>query len=81
MVPLLSAGCLCESLVRVTLPNRSVSMTGCFCWSVFLSVPVGEDEDEFENFMLPLTIAFESVTQMFNSSFEQAAAKVGLFQL
>lgn len=56
-------------------------MMRCFCWFVFLSVPVGEDEDEFENFMLPLTIAFESVSQMFNSSFEQAAAKVGLFQL
>lgn len=43
--------------------------------------PVGEDEDEFENFMLPLTVSFESVTQIFNSSFEQEEAKVGLFQL
>ncbi|KFP89154.1 Ran-binding protein 17, partial [Apaloderma vittatum] len=35
----------------------------------------GEDEDEFENFMIPLTVAFESVTQIFNSSFDQEEAK------
>ncbi|GAB0196134.1 ran-binding protein 17 [Grus japonensis] len=35
----------------------------------------GEDEDEFENFMLPLTVSFESVTQIFSSSFEQEEAK------
>ncbi|XP_068014902.1 ran-binding protein 17 isoform X2 [Melanerpes formicivorus] len=40
-----------------------------------LMVDLGEDEDEFENFMLPLTITFESVTQILNSSFEQEAAK------
>lgn len=31
--------------------------------------------------MLPLTVSFESVTQMLNSSSEQEEAKVGLFQL
>lgn len=46
-----------------------------------VSFPVGEDEDEFENFMLPLTVSFESVTQIFSSSFEQEEAKVGVFQL
>ncbi|XP_066833185.1 ran-binding protein 17 isoform X6 [Anser cygnoides] len=40
-----------------------------------LMVDLGEDEDEFENFMLPLTVSFESVTQIFNSSFEQEEAK------
>ncbi|NXA39768.1 RBP17 protein, partial [Eudromia elegans] len=40
-----------------------------------LMVELGEDEDEFENFMLPLTVSFESVTQIFNSSFEQEEAK------
>ncbi|KFP31533.1 Ran-binding protein 17, partial [Colius striatus] len=40
-----------------------------------LMVDLGEDEDEFENFMLPLTVSFESVTQMLNSSFEQEEAK------
>jgi len=51
------------------------------CWFVLLSFPVGEDEDEFENFMLPLTVSFESVTQIFSSSFKQEEAKVGSFQL
>ncbi|NXJ11512.1 RBP17 protein, partial [Odontophorus gujanensis] len=40
-----------------------------------LMVDLGEDEDEFENFMLPLTVSFESVTQMFNSSLKQEEAK------
>ncbi|NXD10884.1 RBP17 protein, partial [Nothocercus nigrocapillus] len=40
-----------------------------------LMVDLGEDEDEFENFMLPLTVSFESVTRVFNSSFEQEEAK------
>ncbi|XP_035194331.1 ran-binding protein 17 isoform X2 [Oxyura jamaicensis] len=40
-----------------------------------LMVDLGEDEDEFESFMLPLTVSFESVTQIFNSSFEQEEAK------
>uniref|UniRef100_A0A4W3II03 Exportin 7 n=1 Tax=Callorhinchus milii TaxID=7868 RepID=A0A4W3II03_CALMI len=33
-----------------------------------LMVDLGEDEDQFEQFMLPLTAAFETVAQMFNSS-------------
>ncbi|XP_065590543.1 ran-binding protein 17 [Cyrtonyx montezumae] len=40
-----------------------------------LMVDLGEDEDEFENFMLPLTVSFESVTRMFNSSLKQEEAK------
>ncbi|KFW12707.1 Ran-binding protein 17, partial [Eurypyga helias] len=39
-----------------------------------LMVDLGEDEDEFENFMLPLTVSFESLTHIFNSSFEQEEA-------
>uniref|UniRef100_A0A8C4LU20 RAN binding protein 17 n=1 Tax=Equus asinus asinus TaxID=83772 RepID=A0A8C4LU20_EQUAS len=36
-----------------------------------LMVELGEDEDEFENFMLPLTVSFETVLQIFNNSFKQ----------
>lgn len=59
---------------------KSVNMMWCFCCFVLVSFPVGEDEEEFENFMLPLTVSFESVARIFNSSFEQEEAKVGLFQ-
>ncbi|KAM9531618.1 LOW QUALITY PROTEIN: ran-binding protein 17 [Guaruba guarouba] len=51
------------------------------CWTVFstltrlLMVDLGEDEDEFENFMLPLRVSFESVAQLFNSIFVQEEAK------
>ncbi|XP_044300171.1 ran-binding protein 17-like [Varanus komodoensis] len=40
-----------------------------------LMVELGEDEDEFENFMLPLTVSFETLAQIFNSSFKQEEAK------
>ncbi|XP_012505143.1 PREDICTED: ran-binding protein 17 [Propithecus coquereli] len=34
-----------------------------------------ENEDEFENFMLPLTVAFETVLQIFNNNFKQEDVK------
>ncbi|KAM7333227.1 hypothetical protein ACRRTK_006547 [Alexandromys fortis] len=40
-----------------------------------LMVDLGEDEDEFENFMLPLTVSFETVLQIFNNSFKQEEVK------
>ncbi|XP_038628382.1 ran-binding protein 17 isoform X2 [Tachyglossus aculeatus] len=40
-----------------------------------LMVDLGEDEDEFENFMLPLTISFETVAQIFNNNFKQEETK------
>ncbi|XP_016865227.1 ran-binding protein 17 isoform X4 [Homo sapiens] len=40
-----------------------------------LMVDLGEDEDEFENFMLPLTVAFETVLQIFNNNFKQEDVK------
>ncbi|XP_078006673.1 ran-binding protein 17 isoform X4 [Phascolarctos cinereus] len=40
-----------------------------------LMVDLGEDEDEFENFMLPLTVSFEAVAQMFNNNFKQEETK------
>ncbi|XP_036913653.1 ran-binding protein 17 isoform X2 [Sturnira hondurensis] len=40
-----------------------------------LMVELGEDEDEFENFMLPLTVSFETVLQIFNSNFKQEDVK------
>ncbi|XP_028384819.1 ran-binding protein 17 isoform X1 [Phyllostomus discolor] len=40
-----------------------------------LMVELGEDEDEFENFMLPLTVSFETVLQMFNNNFKQEDVK------
>ncbi|XP_026636558.1 ran-binding protein 17 isoform X1 [Microtus ochrogaster] len=39
-----------------------------------LMVDLGEDEDEFENFMLPLTVTFETVLQIFNN-FKQEEVK------
>lgn len=48
------------------------------CLSFFVVV-IGEDEDEFENFMLPLTVSFENLAQLFNNSFKQEEAKVGCF--
>ncbi|XP_040458926.1 ran-binding protein 17 isoform X3 [Falco naumanni] len=62
--------------------SENYSLSDLRCRTVFytaltrlLMVDLGEDEDEFENFMLPLTVSFESVTQIFNSSFEQEEAK------
>ncbi|XP_031210456.1 ran-binding protein 17 isoform X1 [Mastomys coucha] len=40
-----------------------------------LMVDLGEDEDEFENFMLPLTVSFETVLQIFNNNFKQEEVK------
>ncbi|XP_055989080.1 ran-binding protein 17 [Sorex fumeus] len=40
-----------------------------------LMVDLGEDEDEFENFMLPLTVCFETVLQIFNNNFKQDDVK------
>ncbi|XP_019491511.1 PREDICTED: ran-binding protein 17 isoform X2 [Hipposideros armiger] len=40
-----------------------------------LMVDLGEDEDEFENFMLPLTVSFETVSQIFNNNFKQEDVK------
>ncbi|XP_061312398.1 ran-binding protein 17 isoform X1 [Pezoporus flaviventris] len=58
------------------------SLSDLRCRTVFyttltrlLMVELGEDEDEFENFMLPLTVSFENVAQLFNSSFVQEEAK------
>uniref|UniRef100_K7E3Z4 RAN binding protein 17 n=1 Tax=Monodelphis domestica TaxID=13616 RepID=K7E3Z4_MONDO len=40
-----------------------------------LMVDLGEDEDEFENFMVPLTVSFETVAQIFNNNFKQEETK------
>ncbi|KAM5298237.1 LOW QUALITY PROTEIN: ran-binding protein 17 [Ctenodactylus gundi] len=40
-----------------------------------LMVDLGEDEDEFVNFMLPLTVSFETVLQIFNNNFKQEDVK------
>ncbi|XP_036851120.1 ran-binding protein 17 isoform X1 [Manis javanica] len=40
-----------------------------------LMVDLGEDEDGFENFMLPLTVSFETVLQIFNNNFKQQDVK------
>ncbi|NXX07573.1 RBP17 protein, partial [Larus smithsonianus] len=62
--------------------SDNYSLSDLRCRTVFytaltrlLMVDLGEDEDEFENFMLPLTVSFESVTRIFNGSFEQEEAK------
>lgn len=42
-----------------------------------MSVSAGEDEDQFEQFMLPLTAAFEAVAQMLSTNtFNEQEAKV-----
>ncbi|XP_054980732.1 ran-binding protein 17 [Sorex araneus] len=40
-----------------------------------LMVDLGEDEDEFENFMLPLTVCFGTVLQTFNNNLKQDDVK------
>ncbi|XP_037762645.1 ran-binding protein 17 isoform X2 [Chelonia mydas] len=62
--------------------NDNYSLSDLRCRTTFytaltrlLMVDLGEDEDEFENFMLPLTVSFETVTQIFNNSFKQEEAK------
>lgn len=41
----------------------------------------GEDEDQYEQFMLPLTAAFETVAQMFSTNtFNEQEAKVSWAQ-
>lgn len=49
-------------------------MCACACVCVFCA---GEDEDQFEQFMLPLTAAFEAVAQMLSTNtFNEQEAKV-----
>ncbi|XP_043347346.1 ran-binding protein 17 isoform X5 [Dermochelys coriacea] len=62
--------------------NDNYSLSDLRCRTTFytaltrlLMVDLGEDEDEFENFMLPLTVSFGTVTQIFNNSFKQEEAK------
>ncbi|XP_032806398.1 exportin-7 isoform X1 [Petromyzon marinus] len=63
--------------------NSQSSLSDMRCRTTFytalgrlLIVDLGEDEDQFEQFILPLTAAFEVVVRMFNSSnFNQEEAK------
>ncbi|KAG8124383.1 hypothetical protein E2320_019714, partial [Naja naja] len=62
--------------------NDNYGLTDLRCRTIFytaltrlLMVDLGEDEDEFENFMLPLTVSFETLAQIFNNSFKQEEAK------
>ncbi|XP_032482805.1 ran-binding protein 17 isoform X4 [Phocoena sinus] len=62
--------------------SDSYSLGDCRCRTTFytaltrlLMVDLGEDEDEFENFMLPLTVSFETVLQIFNNNFKQEDVK------
>ncbi len=51
-------------------PSKKTSLE-TFC------VLTGEDEDQFEQFMLPLTAAFEAIAQMFSTNtFNEQEAKV-----
>uniref|UniRef100_A0A8C8SQD7 RAN binding protein 17 n=1 Tax=Pelusios castaneus TaxID=367368 RepID=A0A8C8SQD7_9SAUR len=54
--------------------NDNYSLSDLRCRTTFytaltrlLMVDLGEDEDEFENLMLPLTVSFETVIQIFNN--------------
>ncbi|KAK2501122.1 hypothetical protein MC885_005944, partial [Smutsia gigantea] len=63
--------------------NNQSNMTDMRCRTTFytalgrlLMVDLGEDEDQYEQFMLPLTAAFEAVAQMFSTnSFNEQEAK------
>ncbi|KAM9694958.1 ran-binding protein 17 [Trichechus inunguis] len=62
--------------------SECYSLTDFRCRTTFytaltrlLMVDLGEDEDEFENFMLPLTVSFETVLQIFNNNFKQEDVK------
>ncbi|NXD43642.1 XPO7 protein, partial [Copsychus sechellarum] len=64
--------------------NNQSNLTDMRCRTTFytalgrlLMVDLGEDEDQYEQFMLPLTAAFETVAQMFSTnSFNEQEAKV-----
>ncbi|XP_078509484.1 ran-binding protein 17 isoform X2 [Lissotriton helveticus] len=62
--------------------NDNFTLTDLRCRTTFytaltrlLMVDLGEDEDEFENFMLPITSAFEAVAHIFNNNFKHEEAK------
>ncbi|OWK49924.1 Exportin-7, partial [Lonchura striata] len=63
--------------------NSQSSLSDMRCRTTFytalgrlLMVDLGEDEDQYEQFMLPLTAAFEAVAQMFSTnSFNEQEAK------
>lgn len=56
------------------MPQPCTFCTGVTARVIFLT---GEDEDQYEQFMLPLTAAFEAVAQMFSTnSFNEQEAKV-----
>uniref|UniRef100_A0A803VFW8 Exportin 7 n=1 Tax=Ficedula albicollis TaxID=59894 RepID=A0A803VFW8_FICAL len=63
--------------------NNQSNLTDMRCRTTFytalgrlLMVDLGEDEDQYEQFMLPLTAAFETVAQMFSTnSFNEQEAK------
>uniref|UniRef100_A0A5F9C4G4 Exportin 7 n=1 Tax=Oryctolagus cuniculus TaxID=9986 RepID=A0A5F9C4G4_RABIT len=63
--------------------NNQSNLTDMRCRTTFytalgrlLMVDLGEDEDQYEQFMLPLTAAFEAVAQMFSAnSFNEQEAK------
>ncbi|EHB09162.1 Exportin-7 [Heterocephalus glaber] len=76
-------GHISESFSVVGVNNQN-HLTDMWCRTTFytalghlLKVDLGEDEDQYEQFMLPLTLAFEAVVQMFstNTFNEQEAAK------
>ncbi|CAM4730296.1 unnamed protein product [Leuciscus chuanchicus] len=63
--------------------NNQANLSDMRCRTTFytalgrlLMVDLGEDEDQFEQFMLPLTAAFEAVAQMFSTNtFNEQEAK------
>lgn len=57
-------------------------MSFCIVSSACACMCAGEDEDQFEQFMLPLTGAFEAVAQMFSTNtFNEQEAKVSWRQI
>lgn len=63
---------------RPALAEHRAQAGGLFSPDFFSSLVLsGEDEDQYEQFMLPLTAAFETVAQMFSTNtFNEQEAKV-----
>ncbi|KAB1256102.1 Exportin-7, partial [Camelus dromedarius] len=80
--PFQNRTCRSEHFAFLGINNQS-NLTDMRCRTTFytalgrlLMVDLGEDEDQYEQFMLPLTAAFEAVAQMFSTnSFNEQEAK------
>ncbi|XP_066129351.1 ran-binding protein 17 isoform X2 [Saccopteryx bilineata] len=69
------AGSLREPIYLQNEKNKALASWPSGRASAWRAEVPGEDEDEFENFMLPLTVSFETLLQIFNNNFKQEDVK------